>query len=248
MRNVFTKIIATLTVLTASTAFAGNNCCPAECDPCGDFNFYIGGNIGVGSHTAYRNDLDGALTDNSGWSFINTGFIGGGQIGLDWQRCNVVVGLIGDFDAGVGSSKLKDNPNATGQDHYFKADFSWISTIRGRLGIAVGDGLVYVTGGGAYARFKNTWQDNNTTITNAIYKHNKGRWGWTGGVGAAFDVGCNVTVGTEVLFAHFDNDEKTFEDPNNAGTYYTFAHSDSVWTGKIFVNYNFGDFSSFCCR
>src|SRR5215467_2779592 len=55
---------------------------------------YVGGNLGAGlSHSSWSDPFTGA--DNT---FNKTGFIGGGQIGANWQIDALVLGIEGDFD------------------------------------------------------------------------------------------------------------------------------------------------------
>jgi len=55
---------------------------------------YVGGNLGAGfAHSSWSDPLTGA--DNT---FNQTGFIGDGQIGANWQIDALVLGIEGDFD------------------------------------------------------------------------------------------------------------------------------------------------------
>ncbi len=89
------------------------------------------------------------------------GFIGGGQLGYNWQFANWVAGLEADI-RGVGN-KITDGQNVTvGLAAPFLASFvmtnlsltkemDYFGTVRGRLGwLAYPSLLVYGTGGLAY--------------------------------------------------------------------------------------------------
>lgn len=238
MKRLF-GIFLSVCALGTSVASAGNNCCESEC---GTFNFYVGGDLGVTSWTAHRNDLDGFLTDNSGWSSVDTGFVGGGLIGLDWQKCNMLIGVVADWNGAGPKTTFVEEPNDDTDNHYIKNDFSSILTIRGRFGVVVGDAAVYVTAGAARATFKTRWFDDPTE-----FRYSDKKWGWTGGVGTEYRLGCNLTLGTELLVAHFDDKTHTFEDPNNLTTFYSFRGGNTVWSAKVVLKYNFGDFSQLCC-
>jgi outer membrane immunogenic protein len=227
--------------LPISNASAQDLCCPTQCDPCCygmDFNgLYFGGNLGAFSHTAHRNDEDGFLTDNSGWSTNRTSFEAGVQLGYDWQCCNTLFGIVGDWNWVRTRHHVKDDPNGGGLGGH-RSRAQWFSTIRVRAGLAVCDATVYVTGGAAVTRFRNRWDDG---VLNTFNDHHT-RWGWTGGAGTEFLLGCNWSLGLEVLFLHFDDHRRTFTRVD--GVPFEFTHSDSSWVGRVLLNYRFGDLCS----
>ena len=45
------------------------------------------------------------------------------------------------------------------RDNYVKAQMDWLATLRGRLGVASGNGMVYVTGGLALAQVSHCGND-----------------------------------------------------------------------------------------
>jgi len=81
------------------------------------------------------------------------GFIGGGQIGYNWQMQNFVYGIEADFQGSAikGNQTLSPTPvifvpfNTNGEKK-----LTWFGTVRGRLGLAANNWLFYVTGGLAY--------------------------------------------------------------------------------------------------
>src|SRR5437867_1044775 len=84
-----------------------------------------------------------------------TGFyIGGAQIGADWQWNSLVLGAIADVE---GSTTYDDFTKTfvakTGADLKVHAsdDIDWWGTVRGRLGWAIDRVLIYGTGGLAWA-------------------------------------------------------------------------------------------------
>lgn len=221
---------------------AGN--CGTCCDTAGFEGLYVGGNIGVFSHTSYRNDLDGFLTDNSGWSTVDTNVTAGLQLGYDWQCNYSLLGLVVDWNWTNNDFTMKEDPNDIGGTQgSIKSEFDWFTTIRARAGLTVCDALVYVTGGAAVARFETTWEETGNAPTNVGPLHfNDTRWGWTGGVGAEFNVWCNWSLGAEFLFLHFS--DNSYTRPTTSGSNFAFGHSDSAWVGRVLLNYRFGDL---CC-
>lgn len=232
--------------LTMPSAFAQDYCCPTQFDPCccdnvTDFNgLYIGGNVGVINHLSHRNDLDGFLTDNSGWSTNDINVTAGVQIGYDWQCCYQLFGIVADWNWTNAEKKIRDDqndPDDPGDNNYVNSKFEWFTTIRARAGLAVCDTLIYLTGGAVVGSFDTTWFD-----APDKFHHCNTRWGWTGGFGAEFLAWCNFSVSAEFLFLHFNDHTRSFT--STAGNTFAFSHSDSAWVGRILVNYRFGDLCS----
>ena len=121
--------------------------------------FYIGGNFGyslgrtnIGYVTPFANV---AITHNP------DSFIGGGQIGYNWQSGSFVFGFEADIayrhrNRGstffFGSTPTAGAPfgSVAGDNTVFGTEQNWLGTVRGRLGFASGAWLVYGTGGFAY--------------------------------------------------------------------------------------------------
>ena len=150
--------------------------------------FYIGVNAGGSfsnsNHSSYSyvdpNECGnaactiGSTTNFRGGNGQTSGFIGGGQIGYNWQTSSLVFGLEADFDfanrnkqngffARTNCENFGGPPCNSGQfDHFLSSSRSGgdFGTFRGRLGFAMDRTLLYVTGGLA-------WGDNsnNTTVT-----------------------------------------------------------------------------------
>jgi len=85
-------------------------------------------------------------------------FVGGGQVGCDYQAGAWVFGLETDFQGSgaTGASNTSFTPDgATGVvvSNQFSSKTPWFGTVRARLGITFNPGLLaYVTGGFAYGR------------------------------------------------------------------------------------------------
>jgi opacity protein-like surface antigen len=200
--------------------------------PCGPARFnggYVGGNVGGVSYRADRSDLDGFLTDNSGWTATKSAFAGGAVIGWDWQSCNRLLGVAADWSWTSAKADTFDNPNAGGGENSFRSKLDWFSTIRGRAGLVVDDSLIYVTGGVAIADIK-------TTITDApaSFVFDKTRWGLVAGAGAEFALSGGWSVNTELLYMQFSKQSVAF---TTGGTAFNFDLNDSAWVTRIGLNY-----------
>jgi len=180
--------------------------------------FYIGLNAGYGW---------ARLTDTAGASVDPKGFIGGGQIGYNWQVNNFVFGLEADFQG--SSQKVSDS----GFDPVFGAwstsgRLDYFGTIRGRLGIAQDRWLAYITGGYAYQNLK--FDFNSATFGSASSSSTRG--GWTIGGGVEYAFAGPWTAGLEYLYLDSGN-----RDWNVFGTNVDLRARNHVVRAK--VNYRF---------
>ena len=102
--------------------------------------FYLGGNVGGAWGSSSVSDN---LTSTS-FDRDNNGFIGGVQVGYNYQIGNLVLGVEWDFDwTSIDASGNISVPGVIGPLQV-SADTEWISTIAGRIGLALERTLVYV--------------------------------------------------------------------------------------------------------
>jgi outer membrane immunogenic protein len=169
--------------------------------------FYIGGHAGYAwSHIGKSMTPDPAypvlpsflamMTSDFASPFSINKFIGGGQIGFNWQSGTSVLGLEADVTS-LGLHKQRQftypamsplPPNYIDQD--VKVD--WMFTVRPRLGIAVERGLFYVTGGVAIAE---------VTATDTIFHPGSGSITITG-TSSKTKAGPTIGGGFEYLFTN----------------------------------------------
>ena len=121
--------------------------------------WYIG--LNAGANWQRSADSFGYAGGDLGPTNVNTrstGFIGGGQIGYNWQNGNFVYGLEGDISGLAGhTSTFIPTPGSTGKAISNK--ITWLSTFRARAGLVVGPNtLAYVTGGLAVGGVKDSFQ------------------------------------------------------------------------------------------
>ena len=114
--------------------------------------FYLGVHAGGGAVTGRTVDSEDTIFDDPEGDFDLEGFEGffGGQLGFNHQIDNLIYGLEGDF-SWIDFSRdrtMDDNPP---NFPYVKAEMEWLATLRGRLGLATGNGMVYATAGVALA-------------------------------------------------------------------------------------------------
>jgi outer membrane immunogenic protein len=121
--------------------------------------FYLGGNLGAGWALNTVTDTQLGLNLSNGSN--NGAFIGGGQLGLNWQVSNVVLGFEWDFDRVA-------NNNNTGNGLLIPTvgtiqvtpNNNWITTLAARFGMTNGHWLSYGKVGGGWVG------NDNFTITN----------------------------------------------------------------------------------
>jgi outer membrane immunogenic protein len=164
-----------------------------------EFRYPFGGCIGCGEESV---SYDGRARMNA------NGFLGGAQIGYNWQFGNgFLVGLEADYafanidgrlnlDAG-----LSNGDDSIGLGAGIGGELTSLGTVRARLGWAAFDRtLLYVTGGWAWGRMKNQ-------ITLALdgteefsFNRNVNMSGWTLGAGLEYAVTPNMSLKTEYLY------------------------------------------------
>ena len=153
-----------------------------------------------------------------GLSFSKTTFIGGGQIGYNWQHGNFVFGLESDISGLAGKNTLGS--------YDVQSSIRWLSTTRARFGLAVGDTMAYMTAGLAVGGVKNVVTDGQT------YSQTKTKVGWTVGGGVEHMVNRNWTVGLEGLFV--DLGRSTFNFKTSS-----LRFQNTAVIGRVKLNYKF---------
>jgi outer membrane immunogenic protein len=141
MRRGLLLLSTALSLVAASSAFAADLPVKAPYAPAplpSWTGFYAGVNLGGG----WANTNDGLGSGDL------TGFVGGGQVGYNWQLGQFVLGIEGDFQG--TTQKKTDTVGAISVEQ----KLPWFATLRGRLGYAPGPVMFYVTGGAAWANYE----------------------------------------------------------------------------------------------
>jgi outer membrane immunogenic protein len=170
--------------------------------------FYIGGNVGHGWGESRSAILGRADTD---------GFAGGGQIGYNWQFSpNWVFGI----EADIQGADIKGG-NAL---HVSSTDM--YGTVRGRLGYAFNNVLVYGTGGFAWAR-------NEIFDPASVQALSRTHTGYTFGGGLEYAFAPQWSAKVEYLYVDLGRETYDFA----AGA---ISQRSDFSTVKFGVNYRFG--------
>jgi outer membrane immunogenic protein len=180
--------------------------------------------------------LDGAEQFN----ISPDGYIGGAQIGYNWQAANWVYGLEADFQGGIQKDdktcQMLCGPNGFAT---FDQRMAWFGTVRGRLGYSVGSSLFYATGGLAYGEVHTHIADLSFGGVSQDTALSHMQTGWTAGAGLETPLpwfGRNWTVKAEYLYVDLGSASDTYVIDGDTRTFTSHAQEHIFRTG---VNYHF---------
>ena len=177
--------------------------------------FYIGGHLG-GAFQGNNNNIFGT-SDNGR-------FIGGGQVGFDYQ-------FSGSWLLGVEAQySYVDRNNNTPfafAGGTFNQNLRGLGSVTGRLGYTWGPGLIYAKGGYAYADTRNDGT--------GLFRFDNGRDGYTIGGGLEYMFARNFSAKVEYMYYQFDRNQLFTGAPLvGLGNYRLEEH-----TIKVGLNYRF---------
>jgi outer membrane immunogenic protein len=169
--------------------------------------FYIGINGGYGGDRFRLPFSIGATTGNA--SITSGGFVGGGQVGFNyqWPTTNFLIGFEADIDA--TSIRGAIGVNATSPFGFTSSAsigsrITYIGTARGRIGWAWDRFFVFGTGGFAYGGTRPFVNFSTSTpagiVTGVNISQNFSRTGFAAGGGFEYALTPNWTFRTEYLF------------------------------------------------
>jgi outer membrane immunogenic protein len=160
---------------------------------------YLGGTLGY----------EWGNVSNSGTK--PSGFVGGVTGGYNWQSGNVVFGIEGDIQGSTADDRFAN----------YKFSNPWFGTVRGRIGYAFNNVLIYGTGGLAFGSLEleqNGLQQSHTSAGYAV------------GVGAEVGIYQNWTAKIEYLYVDLGRNNYQFTNNN---------HGLDFGTVRLGVNYHF---------
>ena len=159
---------------------------------------YVGAWVGLACLDGRGSLVDNGPPATGPWSNGGCGFKGGGLAGYNFQMDDIVFGLEGDF--GTTSDLVRNT--TPGAD--FRFNMNYLATVRGRVGNAMDDTLLYLTAGGAYA------QGELNGIVAATPSHLKAdQFGWTAGFGLEHALTDNFRIRMEYLYTQFPTTKYT---------------------------------------
>ena len=153
MRRIFTTALSLIALESAAAAAdlpPAPQLPPLEAQPVWT-GFYAGLNVG-GAFGSSRNAFTIAGFGLPTFDTPLQGVVGGGEAGYNWQTGPWVLGLEANFE-GSGLSGGRTAPCLPPLCGAFAASYAqslpWFGTLRPRVGYALGNWLLYATGGGA---------------------------------------------------------------------------------------------------
>ena len=200
---------------------------------------YLGGNIG--GAWSQRNVTDTVFGLTFDHTSSNARFIGGGQIGYNYQLGNVVLGVEGEGDWISSNNKngagilipLVGTVGVTSND-------KWLATAAARLGLTYDHWLFYWKAGGGWVGHDNFTVHNFTTGSTIVGTGNRTDSGFLVGVGIEYALSNNWTV--KVEYDYLNLGTQTFLVPTNSPFLIgdTFAnHTSNIQMAKVGFNYLF---------
>jgi outer membrane immunogenic protein len=219
---VITAVVAAL--CSAQAAFAQDGQYPPV--PFYDWTgVYVGANVGYGSATI--NDTttsDGASTSSSQQM---TGFLGGGQIGANYQYGHTVFGF--EIDADATTQKTSSDT--------LTASMSSFATARARIGYAYDRIHYYLTGGAGYVQFSSSGTTTSPVTGTAVSTTGTSRrTAWVAGAGSEHAITPNVILRFEFLYLQL------LDNSQNSASVVPATSSESVYNliGRVGLSYKFG--------
>lgn len=156
---------------------------------------YAGLQIGYQSGSAEHSFSNGAPQDDSD----PDGVIYGGHAGYNWRNQNIVFGIEADIE---GGSVEGDFVNTTGLTSVGGAELNWQGSLRGRVGMASGSNLFYLTAGAVWV---DQDYDGGPTPAPACCGYSDTASGWAAGIGIEHAGSGNISYRAE--YRHTDLDD-----------------------------------------
>ena len=189
--------------------------------------FYIGAHAGGGWSEkcfAFAGASDGCH-DGDGW-------LGGGQVGFNYQTGNFVFGV--EFSGSWADLSGDHTALLTPGDSY-RSELNTLLLFTGRVGMTFDRMLLYVTGGGAWARDKFEYAA--AGVGTSQTKQN--RTGWTVGAGLEYGLTPNWSIAAQYNYVDLGDKDVTF-----GGGVAPFPFTDRVeqqiHLATVRLNYRFG--------
>jgi outer membrane immunogenic protein len=243
--------VAAVSLLAAQSALAADLPVKAtRLAPAAAYNWtgcHIGGSVGYGWG---RNTGYDAPLGEPGFgvppatpvapAFDVSGAVGGAYGGCDYQMASWVFGIEGDWSASAIKGQTFEFAGAPvgGGNFIQSVKEQWFSTVRGRVGYAAQNWLLYATGGVAFASLKSA-EYNITNPGPTLNEQTDTEVGWTVGAGLEYALGSGWSVRGEYLYIKFPT-YTTFTPGSNGAEFTNLSTglSNNILRGG--VTYKFG--------
>lgn len=152
----------------------------------------------------------------------------GGDVGFNQQFGSFVLGAEGDINWSSNTVLVDTYGN------YATAALSWMSTLRLRAGVVVGDSaLIYATAGLAAANIDYSVCEYSSCTGSYDYGTSGVRLGLTGGVGAEVAINDNTTIDAKLLYTSFASSSM-----NTPYYYYPATFQSNVVSARVGLNWH----------
>jgi outer membrane immunogenic protein len=197
--------------------------------------FYLGGNLGGAFTSGNFNAPAGTAVSSSN----NSSFLGGGQVGVNYEFGNgVVIGAEAMFDWAPNTKNTLTLTTSPGGAALGSATINnrWLTTATGKLGYAWDRVLLYGKGGGAWVGASSS------NVSNAAggavpFSGPSTNSGWTAGLGVEWAFAGNWSARAEYDYIGLTNQTWTFGNPAVTSVSTSNRSINIVTAG---VNYKFG--------
>lgn len=211
----------------------------------GDTNASTTGQAAVNNNTV----ADGA---RPAYTRLNKdGFIGGGQLGFNWQDSGSAIVYGVELDLQDADVRDVRNNVTVGtafpgtRNNLFREELEWFGTARGRIGYDLNGILLYGTGGLAYGGVNNS-ANFSGPLPAAVPQFQGGinntKYGWTVGGGLEYALDTNWSVKTEYLYYDLGSNSVpvgVIPGSGGAGTGYNVNFNNYGHIARVGLNYKF---------
>jgi len=197
--------------------------------------FYVGGNLGAGFTGGSFNSPAGTSVSTT----TNTSFLGGGQVGVNYEFWGgVVIGAEAMFDWAPNTKNTVNLVTSPGGVTLGSATINnrWLTTATGKLGYAWDRAVLYAKGGGAWVRTNTS----NATTAGGVpvgFSGPSNNSGWTAGIGVEWAFAGNWSARAEYDYIGLTNQTWTFATTPAVSVSSSNRNIQLVTAG---VNYKFG--------
>jgi outer membrane immunogenic protein len=212
--------------------------------------FYLGGHLGGGWAKSdwfedFTQSASGAPVGFQDASISPAGFLGGGQVGFDYQTGWVVLGIQADADlASLKGTQGNCFPTlgAIGFPNNCSALIESMGTVTGRVGVVFDRTLFYLLGGFAWEheRLDDTCIGCNVGGKTILDRSVTTRGGWTAGAGLEYAFAGNWSAFLQYNYMRFGTRDLQFTTALADGTPpFTADVRDHIHVVKAGINYRF---------
>ena len=175
------------------------------------------------------------------------GFMGGAQIGHNWQMDHYVLGL--ETDAQYSDMRDTRNVVTNGvafpgtRNNQFRQNMNWFGTTRARVGYAWDNSMIYGTGGVAYGRLKDTVNFSGpapASVSQFANGTSHTNFGYTAGAGYEQFLGSNLSIKMEYLYYDLGRSpvySNVIAGSGGAGNGYLSSFNNKGQIGRVGINY-----------